>query len=148
MSEIATEAVSYIEQSPCALLVTVDDENKPCVRYIGPFVNNGLDIYFVTRIESRKVEQIERNPFVTLFIQSPAQSAEELKSVALSGKAARVPQGDEILDVLEKLGRKSPGFKSYIDKEGFTSWAIYKIKTESLQFTDLSKAPKTIKETV
>ena len=39
MSELAAEALGYIEKSLYALLVTVGEENRPCVREIGPFIN-------------------------------------------------------------------------------------------------------------
>ena len=55
MSDTKLEAIKYIEKSLYALLVTVDGENKPCSRYIGPIVTIDLDIYFVTRIVSQKV---------------------------------------------------------------------------------------------
>ncbi len=146
MSDTALEAIGYIEKSPYALLVTVGKENKPFVRYIGPFVNNGLDIYFMTRIDSQKVKHIGNNPFVTLYFQNPNQPMEEYKSVALTGKAARVPEGNEFNAVVEKLGQKSPGFKNYISGDGFKNWTICKITATALQCTDLSKSFKTVKE--
>jgi general stress protein 26 len=145
MNDIKTEAVNYIENSPFALLVTIDEENKPCLRHIGPLVNIGLDIYFVTRINSHKVKHIDINPLITLYFQRSDQTVEEFKSIAISGKAARLPDGDEFDDVLEKLGEKSPGYKKYISSEGFNVWAIYKISSKSLECTDLSKSTKTVK---
>jgi len=70
MSDATVEAVNYIEKSPYALLVTVGEKNRPFVREIGPFVNDGLDIYFVTRRDSRKVRHVNVNSFVTLTFQT------------------------------------------------------------------------------
>lgn len=103
MSDATVEAVSYIEKSSYALLITVGDDNKPSVREIGPFVNNGLDIYFVTRIASQKVKHINLNPFVTLYFPNTNQVAKEFKSIAIVGKAGRVPEGNEFNGVLDKL---------------------------------------------
>jgi uncharacterized pyridoxamine 5'-phosphate oxidase family protein len=148
MSKMADEAVSYIERSPCALLITVGEENKPFVRYIDPFVNNGLSLYFMTRVISEKVRHIETNPFVMLHFQNANQTREDPRSVAVTGKAARVPDGDEFNDVVGKLARKSPGFKKYISSDGFKTWTVYKVTPESLQCTDLSKSFQTLKEAV
>ena len=148
MSALAAEAVSYIEKSSYALLITVGEENKPAVREIGPFVNNGLDIYFVTRIASQKVKHIGVNPFITFYFPNTNQSVKEFRSVAVTGKAVRVPEGDEFNGVLEKLERKSPGYKKYIGNEGFTIWTIYKMTAKSLQSTDYSKSSRTVKEEV
>ncbi len=74
MSVTAAEAVGYIEKSSYALLVTVGEDNKPSVREIGPFANSGLDIYFVTRIDSQKVKHITVNPFITLYFPNTNQA--------------------------------------------------------------------------
>jgi nitroimidazol reductase NimA-like FMN-containing flavoprotein (pyridoxamine 5'-phosphate oxidase superfamily) len=148
MSDMAIEAVGYIEKSSYALLVTVGEDNMPSVREIGPFVNKGLDIYFVTRIASQKVKHIGVNPSVTLYFPNMNQAVKEFRSIAVTGKAARVPEGDEFDGVLEKLEQKSPGYKKYIGKEGFKIWTIYKITAKSLQSTDYSKSTKTSKEEV
>jgi general stress protein 26 len=80
MSDLAVEAVGFIEKSPYALLITVGKENKPFVREIGPFVNNGLDIYFVTRIDSQKVKHIGINPVIQVadYSKSTRTVKEEL----------------------------------------------------------------------
>jgi uncharacterized pyridoxamine 5'-phosphate oxidase family protein len=145
---MADEAAGYIEKSPCALLITVGEENKPFVRYIGPFVNIGLTLYFMTRVTSEKVKHIKTNPFVMLHFQNANQTIEDPRSVAVTGKAARVPEGDEFNDVVGKLAQKSPGFKKYISSEGFKTWTIYKVTPESVQSTDLSKSFQTLKEAV
>jgi nitroimidazol reductase NimA-like FMN-containing flavoprotein (pyridoxamine 5'-phosphate oxidase superfamily) len=118
------------------------------VREIGPFVNDGLDIYFVTRRDSRKVRHVNVNSFVTLYFPNTKQDAQEFRSVAVTGKAARLPEGNEFNGVLEKLDRKSPGYKKYISNEGFKIWTIYKMTAESLQSTDYSKSTRTVTEAV
>jgi nitroimidazol reductase NimA-like FMN-containing flavoprotein (pyridoxamine 5'-phosphate oxidase superfamily) len=148
MSDAATEAVRYIEKSSYALLITVGEENTPFVREIGPFVNNGLDIYFVTRVDSQKVKHIEANSIVTLYFPNTSQDVKEFRSIAVTGKAARVPEGDEFNGVLEKLDRKSSGYRKYIGNEGFEIWTIYKLTAGSFQSTDYSKSTRTVKETV
>jgi nitroimidazol reductase NimA-like FMN-containing flavoprotein (pyridoxamine 5'-phosphate oxidase superfamily) len=148
MSDATVEAIKYIEKSSYALLVTVGEKNRPFVREIGPFVNDGLDIYFVTRMDSRKVRHVNVNSFVTLYFPNTKQDAQEFRSVAVTGKAARLPEGNEFNGVLEKLDRKSPGYKKYISNEGFKIWTIYKMTAESLQSTDYSKSTRTVTEAV
>jgi nitroimidazol reductase NimA-like FMN-containing flavoprotein (pyridoxamine 5'-phosphate oxidase superfamily) len=148
MSDITAEAVSYIEKSTYALLVTVDEGNRPCVREIGPFVNNGLDIYFVTRLDSQKVKHINANPWITLYFPNTNQEVKKFRSITITGQAARVPEGHEFTGVLEKLEQKSPGYRKYISNEGFKIWTIYKMTAGSLQSTDYSKSTRTVKEEV
>lgn len=131
-----------------ALLATVGEDNRPSVREVGPFVNNGLDIYFVTRLDSQKVKHIGMNSGVTLYFPNMNLAIKEFMSTAVTGIAARVAEGDEFNGVLEKLDGKSPGYKKYICNEGFKIWTIYKMTAASLQFTDYSKSPRTIREDV
>jgi nitroimidazol reductase NimA-like FMN-containing flavoprotein (pyridoxamine 5'-phosphate oxidase superfamily) len=148
MSDTAVEAIGHIEKTPYALLVTVGEGNKPFVREIGPFVNNGLDIYFVTRLDSQKVKHIDANPFVTLYFPNANQEARKFRSVAVTGKAERVPEGNEFNGVLQKIEQKSPGYRKYIEKEGFTVWTVCKMTATSLQSTDYSKSTRTVKEEI
>jgi general stress protein 26 len=67
MSDTVVQAIAHIEKSKYALLATVGEDNRPSVREVGPFVNNGLDIYFVTRLDSQKVKHIGMNSGVTLY---------------------------------------------------------------------------------
>jgi hypothetical protein len=76
------------------------------------------------------------------------QAINEFMSVAVTGKAERVAEGDEFSGVLGKLDGKSPGYKKYICNEGFKIWTIYKMAAVSPQFTDYSKSPRTIREDV
>ncbi len=145
MNEIVSAAVGYITKSPYALLITVGEGDKPFTREIGPFVNIGLDIYFVTRIKSQKVDHINANPMVSLYFPTMNPAPKEFMSVAITGKAARIPEGTEFNDVLEKLDQKSPGYRKYIGNEGFDIWTIFKMTAASLQFTDYSKSSRTVK---
>jgi nitroimidazol reductase NimA-like FMN-containing flavoprotein (pyridoxamine 5'-phosphate oxidase superfamily) len=140
MSELTTAATRYIEQLSHALLITVDEENRPATRYIGPFIYDGLDIYFMASKDSRKVRHISRNPVVTLYFQDISQTQEAFKSVIVSGQAAGIPEGNEFDDIKKKFSRKSEKLDEYLKSEAFNSWTFYRLKTDLVQFTDFSKS--------
>ncbi len=51
----------------CAL-ITLDEEGRPRVRAMDPFIpENDLTVWFGTNPESRKVKQIKKDPRVTLY---------------------------------------------------------------------------------
>jgi general stress protein 26 len=51
----------------CAL-ITLDDENRPMVRIMNPFLpESDFTVWLGTNPESRKVDQIKKNPKVTLY---------------------------------------------------------------------------------
>lgn len=145
MSELITEAINHIEKAAYALLITVGEENKPSVREIGPFVNNGLNVYLTTRIDSQKVKHFNINPFITLYFPNNNLEPKEFKSIALTGTISRITDETEINYVLDELEHKSPYYKKHICKEGLDIWAIYKFTSKTLQLTDYSKPIRTIK---
>lgn len=130
------DAVRYIEQTPYALLITVDEKNSPSLRYIGPFINNGPDIIFVTSRNSQKVKHIAANPVITLYFQDINQTVETFKSVAVTGTASQVPEGKEFDDAFESFIKKSPKTGVWIRKN-----TLYKLKAEGIQLTDFSRSP-------
>ena len=148
MSEMTADAAAYIENSMIALLVTVGERNKPFARFVGPLVNTGLNVYFTTALDSRKVKHMAANPVVTMCFQNPVKTEEEFKSVVITGAASQVPEGKEFDDVLEMLAKKSPGFGKYIKDRGFKKWAIYKVEGTTVQVTDFEKGKKTVSEEV
>jgi nitroimidazol reductase NimA-like FMN-containing flavoprotein (pyridoxamine 5'-phosphate oxidase superfamily) len=145
VNESITEAIGHIEKSTYALLVTVGEENKPFAREIGPFVNSGLDIYFVTRLDSQKIKQFTLNPYITLYFPNMNLDPREFKSVTVTGTCVRIPAGAEFDGVLDKMDRKSPGYVKYMSKEGFEIWTIFKMAAKTLQYTNYLKSTKTVK---
>lgn len=147
MSEIKNEVIEYIEQSKYALLITVGEKNIPYVRPIGPFSNNGLDIYFITSPDSQKVKQATINSAVTLYFQNEGQlnSYKSFKSVSLTGNISRVTDIKEFDGVVEALSRRSSYIKEWINK---SDSAIYKVKTDFFIYSDNEKSPNRIEEKI
>ena len=111
-------------------------------------VNSGLDIFFATRKDSQKVNQVNNNPEVILYFQVPNQTIEEFRSVIITGKASPLSDEKEFNGVLDKLGQKSPEYKNYINRDGFEVWSIYKVSAYTLQYTDFTKSKKTIRQDI
>jgi hypothetical protein len=152
MNEIISDAIKYIEESPCGLLITVGggegEASRPFARYVGPLANVGLDLYFTTRIASGKVAQMEGHPPVICWFQHASQTPEKFKSVGVEGIATRLSTEADFNRALDLLGGKSPAYKHYIEKEGAASWAMYKIAAACVHYTDFSKSQRTLKQEV
>jgi nitroimidazol reductase NimA-like FMN-containing flavoprotein (pyridoxamine 5'-phosphate oxidase superfamily) len=148
MSETIKDAVDYIGQSRYALLITVDPKISPSLRYIGPFINDGPDIIFMTSKDSKKVKHIALNPFITLYFQDANQTEENFKSASVTGRAFEIPGGEEFENAVKSLIKRSPKIEEWIRGDGFKSYTFYKLRAESVQFTDFSKWPSTAEERV
>jgi uncharacterized protein len=124
-------------------MITIDENNSPALRYIGPFINSGPDIIFVTSKDSQKVKHIGNNPAVTLYFQDSKQTDETFKSVSITGIASGIPGGKDYDDAVESFIRKAPRIEGWIKGERVT---LYKIKALKVQFTDFTESHSTGEE--
>jgi general stress protein 26 len=138
MSNIINQAVKFIEQADAALLITINEENKPDSRLVGPFVNEMLNIYIFTLLNSRKIKQIEKNDNVSLYFQNRFSNTKEYKSISLFGIAGKIETEEEKEEIIKKLEIKSKGYKEWIVKDGWDKWTILKMKTEYIKYVDNS----------
>ena len=77
-------AREIINASRTCALITLDDESVPMVRIMDPFPpESDFTVWFGTKAESRKVNQIKNNPEVTLYYQDSDASG----YVVIHGKA-------------------------------------------------------------
>jgi general stress protein 26 len=81
-------------QTYCAL-VTVDETGRPQVRTMNPFPpEDDMTVWFATNTRSRKVQEMRRDPRVTLYY-SDHETA--IGYVSLAGRAVLVEDMQEIL---------------------------------------------------
>jgi general stress protein 26 len=81
-------------QKYCAL-VTIDDTGRPQVRTMNPFPpEEDMTVWFATNTRSRKVQELRRDPRVTLYYSDHATA---IGYVSLAGRAVLVEDMQEIL---------------------------------------------------
>jgi len=96
-------------------------------------------------MDSQKVKQFTANPFATLYFPNTNLNPKEFRSIAISGRISRITDETELICALEQLGAKAPFHRNQMDKEWFEDWAIYKLTSDTLQFTDMAKPKRTVK---
>jgi general stress protein 26 len=139
MEDIIKDAVHFIGEIKTALLTTIIDGNYIDSRLIGPFVNEELTVYIFTLNSSNKIEQINKNSHVSLYVQNNFENTKEYKSLLINGKAGIVVSIDKIIKMQDALEIKASGYKAWIDKNGWDKWSIIKIQPEYIKFVDNSK---------
>jgi general stress protein 26 len=99
-------------QQYCAL-VTLDAGGAPAIRTMNPFPpDEAMVVWMATSTRSLKVEQIRRDPRVTLYY---ADHAKAIGYVALSGRAVLVDDMQEILKRKRAYRDASfPGLKNLV----------------------------------
>jgi general stress protein 26 len=129
------------EAETCAL-ITLNENNLPMVRVMDPFLpENDLTVWFGTNPKSRKVDQIENNPNVTLYYLEKNSSG----YVVIHGKAELID------DEREKEKRWKIEWEAfYPDKsEGYLLIKVVPISMEVISYThDILGDPETWKTPV
>ncbi len=96
------QALKSINQ-PLGVISTVNPLNKPESSTVYYMSNDALDIYFITRSESRKYKNIQKNPNVSFVISNeyPPQT------IQLEGSASEVTDPDEQLKYYDLLSARA-----------------------------------------
>lgn len=148
MSEISNQAIKYIEQSKLAWLITVGEDKRPYIRPMGAFFNEGLDLYFFTAKETEKVKHISENATVTFYFETPGQSYDTFKSVAISGEAVEVSEENEFKKAVDGISIRYPAIKEIAESGNIKASSIYKINTNFVKTADYTKSPKEVSENI
>jgi nitroimidazol reductase NimA-like FMN-containing flavoprotein (pyridoxamine 5'-phosphate oxidase superfamily) len=130
--------VDYINQTKWATLATVRADNAPVLRVMGSFAIEGLHLFFSTRIQTAKVEQIELNPLVSFYFQHEGQDLLAFRNVTVIGPASRLESGPELNDAIKLLSDRNPRFKARIESEEGKDTAVYKIRIKEIKYLDYS----------
>lgn len=146
MSETSwqSDVVDYITTTRFAVLGYVREDRAPLLRSMGSFVLSGFNLYFSSGKDAPKVREIEKNSLVSFFFEHDNQNLETWKSVLVLGRAKLLTTGTEYDNAIELLGDRNPRFKERVAKGELVSTAIFKVKTEEIEYLDYSKGFGTV----
>jgi nitroimidazol reductase NimA-like FMN-containing flavoprotein (pyridoxamine 5'-phosphate oxidase superfamily) len=136
--------IAFLSESKAALFTTISDESYPDSRMIGPFVNDNLIVYIFTLCNSNKINQVNQNSHVSLYIQNKFESIKDYTSLLISGIASKVVTAEETTKVKNMMEVRCKGYKNWIDKDGWEKWSIIKISPEILKYTNNSQSNKNL----
>ena len=130
-------AREIINASRTCALITLDDESVPMVRIMDPFPpESDFTVWFGTKAESRKVNQIQNNPEVSLYYQDSDASG----YVVIHGKAQIID------DQKEKQKRWKDAWEEFYpnNREGYV---LIKVSPEWMEILSYTRSiigdPKT-----
>ncbi|HEY9766036.1 MAG TPA: pyridoxamine 5'-phosphate oxidase family protein [Chroococcales cyanobacterium] len=110
-------------------LSTIDAEGYPSIRMMGIFFRDGLDIYLNSRCPSKKLDQIEKNPKISLFFHSPGYT--ELLSYFGTAELVEVPE-----ERARAWERFPEALRKYHSGPQSPNLAIIRIEPVRLEYTD------------
>lgn len=130
------QLVSFLGSNFIAVLSTADD-NKPTASPVVYVVDEDLNFYFVTNIDTYKAKNILKNPNVSMCIWEFSNM-----SVQLDGTATKVEDEAKQEWVIEKFSdaaTKDPNFWAPIFRIKRGDYAVFKVKPTWLRALDLSR---------
>jgi len=130
------EVADYIDATTFAVLAYVRNDQAPVLRAMGSFVSSGLDIYFSTRKDAAKVQEISQHPRISFFFEHDNQELSAWRNVLLVGHAERIETGVELQRAVDLLSSRNPRFRERIAQGDLPNTQIFKLKTEEVEYLD------------
>src|SRR5947207_15197427 len=83
------EIISILDDANDLTIATVREDGYPQATTVS-YVNDGLTIYFGCAAQSQKAKNIDRNPKVSLTVNLPYASRDEIRALSVGGKAPEI----------------------------------------------------------
>ncbi|HEY0301944.1 MAG TPA: pyridoxamine 5'-phosphate oxidase family protein [Rhizomicrobium sp.] len=132
-----TAIVSILESVPDMTIATVRDDGWPQATTVS-FVSDGLTIYFGTGAQAQKARNIARNDKVSVTVNRPYRSWNEIKGLSLGGTARRLSDPAEMQRVGQMMFAKFPEIGNYIAADA-GELALFKISPSVIALLDYGK---------
>jgi pyridoxamine 5'-phosphate oxidase len=133
------EIDKYLDAVRFGLLAYVRGDGTPVQRRLGSFAKDGNRIFFSTRGDAAKVQEIHKQPRVSFLLEAEGQELPKWKSALILGKASVLPEGPDLKRAVEVISARNPRFKERVGKEGLANTRIFAIQATEIDITDYSK---------
>lgn len=101
MNNSKAKLIEYISANPIAVVSTTNDKSVPHAAAVYVCVDEDCHVYFTTKKDTRKFDNLVANPSVALTIVRPADNS----TLQAEGKASIVKDNEVISNVFKKLAK-------------------------------------------
>src|SRR5271166_227752 len=136
-SALEQEIVSILNEANDLTIATIRKDGYPQATTVS-YVNDGLTIYFGYAAQSQKAENIGHSAKVSLTVNLPYASWDEIRGLSVGGKAARVTDPKEMDRVGRLMLRKFPQIARYALAD-MEQLAVFRIISEIISVIDYRK---------
>lgn len=138
-----------MDQAKRAQIVSIiDDVNDMTIATLRPdlypqattvsYVNDGLTIYFGTSPDSQKAKNLAWNNKVSLTIDRPYETWNEIEGLSMGAEVSPVTDGAERQKVSELMLGKFPQLAAFVPDDG-SGIAIYRVEPKFISLLDYSQ---------
>ena len=136
---IRKQVVSIIDDINDLTIATVRNDGYPQATTVS-YVNDGLTIYFGTTSDSQKARNIASNNKVSLTINRPYTTRDEIEGVSISGAAVLIADKAEQDKVGALLFKKFPQIENYMPPDvPPDALVLYRIEPQFVSLLDYRK---------
>ena len=129
----------YTQGIPFGVLAYVRGDGTPLQRSLGSFVVHGADIFFSTRTEAAKVQDLQDRPRASFFLEAAGQQVAEWKNILFLGRTEKVQDPSGQAEGIALLSARNPRFKERIEKNGLEGTTIFRLRTDAIEFIDYAR---------
>lgn len=129
---------NYLNSTRLIVLSTIGPQGGPAIRSLGAFATDGLTVYFSTSKSSDKVQQIGKNPKVSILFQHESQELPSFSNVEIRGRAELLDK-EERSRAISLIAARNPRFKERAEKGELADAALLRVTPEAVKVVDLSK---------
>jgi general stress protein 26 len=135
--DLTEEVISILDGANDMTIATVREDGYPQATTVS-HVNDGLTIYFGCAEESQKAKNLARNGKVSLTVNLPYASWNEIRGLSIGGKAERVTGSQEIDLVSQLMIEKFPQISPYAPSEP-EGIVLFRVTPEVISVLDYRK---------
>jgi nitroimidazol reductase NimA-like FMN-containing flavoprotein (pyridoxamine 5'-phosphate oxidase superfamily) len=129
----------YVQGIPFGVLAYVRGDQTPIQRSLGSFALDGADVFFSTRAEAAKVQDLLARPRASFFLEADGQQLAEWKNILFQGRAEPVEDSQELAHGVALLSARNPRFKERISQNGLAGTRIFRLRTDAVELLDYAK---------
>lgn len=132
------EAYAFLDSNPgWIVLTTIGKDGMPHTVPIGYF-RIGDDVYLGGRTGTQRIKNIERNPKVSLLIES-GKTMQDIKGLMIQGEADIVSEPDDVLPLMQKAAKQRGASDDQLPKEVRPGIAYVRVRPQRFISWDYSR---------
>ena len=132
------EAYAFLDSNPgWIVLTTIGRDGSPHSVPIGYF-RIGDEVYLGGRAGTQRIKNIERNPKVSLLIES-GKTMQDIKGLMIQGEADIVSAPDEVLPLMREAAKQRGASEDQLPKEARPGVAYVRVRPQRFISWDYSR---------
>ena len=134
---VKQEIFSILDDANDMTVATVREDGYPQATTVS-YVNDGLNIYFGCAANSQKSKNLARDSKVSLTINLPYTSWNDIRGLSIGGRAERVIEPQEVVQASQLMFERFPQIARYAPAE-LDDIVLFRVMPEVISVLDYRK---------